>query len=64
MDSLNIFTNIDSVVALLRMAVDSELRKRKKLDHVHTIDVAVDLIKSSNNIIVLAGAGRIPKIIH
>lgn len=39
------------------MAVESELRKRKKLDNVNTIDDVVNLIQSSNNIIALVGAG-------
>ena len=52
------------MVALLRMATDNELQKRKKLDHVNTIDDVVKLIKSSNKIIVLAGAGRIPNMRH
>ena len=40
------------------MAVKSELHKRKKLDHINTIDDVVKLIQTSNNIIVLAGAGQ------
>jgi hypothetical protein len=52
-------------MALLRMAVDNELGKRKKLDHVNTIDDVINLIQSSNNIIVLAGAGYIhPNELH
>lgn len=39
------------------MAVESELRRRKKLEHLNTIDDIVNLIRTSNNIIVLAGAG-------
>ena len=39
------------------MVVDNELRKRKKLEHVNTIDDVVNLIKSSQNILVLVGAG-------
>ena len=39
------------------MAVESELRRRKKLDNVNTLDDVVTLIQNSNNIIVLAGAG-------
>lgn len=39
------------------MAVESELRKRKKLDNVNTIDDVVNLIQTSNNIIALVGAG-------
>ena len=45
------------LLGLLRMAVESELRKRKKLDNVNTIDDVVNLIQSSNNIIALVGAG-------
>ena len=39
------------------MAVDKELHRRKKLPFVNTIDDIVNLIKISQNIIVLAGAG-------
>jgi 6-phosphogluconate dehydrogenase len=39
------------------MAVESELRKRKKLDNVNTIDDVVNLIQTSSNIIALVGAG-------
>jgi hypothetical protein len=39
------------------MAVESELRKRKKLDNVNTIDDVVNLIRTSDNIIALVGAG-------
>jgi hypothetical protein len=46
-----------STTALFRLAVETELQRRKKLDDVNTIDDVVNLIKSSNNIIVLAGAG-------
>jgi NAD+-dependent protein deacetylase SIR2 len=45
-------------MALLQMAIENELEKRKKLDHVNTIDDVVNLIHSSNNIIVLVGAGQ------
>ena len=39
------------------MAVETELRKRKKLSHVNTIEDVVSLIQNSNHVIVLAGAG-------
>jgi hypothetical protein len=39
------------------MAVEAELQKRKKLSHVNTIEDVVNLIQTSNHIIVLAGAG-------
>lgn len=45
------------MLALVRMAVETELRKRKKLEDVNTVDDVVDLIKKSNNIMILAGAG-------
>jgi len=40
------------------MAVENELHKRKKLDHVNTIEDVVELINNSEKIIVLAGAGK------
>ena len=43
------------------MAVETELRKRKKLDNVNTVDDVVDLIRKSNNIVILAGAGLSPR---
>jgi hypothetical protein len=46
-------------IALLRVAVDAELHRRRKLPHVNTIDDVVNLIKSSEKIIVLAGAGNL-----
>ena len=46
-----------SMITLLRMAVETELRKRKKLDNVNTVDDVVDLIRNSKNIMILAGAG-------
>jgi NAD-dependent histone deacetylase SIR2 len=39
------------------MAIDTELHKRKKLDNVNTLDDVVNLIKSSNSILLLVGAG-------
>jgi NAD-dependent SIR2 family protein deacetylase len=39
------------------MAVDTELRRRKKLEDVNSLDDVVRLIQSSKNIMVLAGAG-------
>jgi hypothetical protein len=39
------------------MAVDTELRKRKKLEDVNTLDDVVNLIQNSKNVMVLAGAG-------
>jgi len=39
------------------MAVDAELRRRKKLAKVNSLDDVVKLIQNSHNIIVLAGAG-------
>ena len=54
-----------SMITLLRMAVETELRKRKKLDNVNTVDDVVDLIRNSKNIMILAGAGpssRVPYI--
>jgi hypothetical protein len=45
------------LIALLRMAVDTELRRRKKLENVNSLDDVVRLIQSSKNIMVLAGAG-------
>jgi TPP-dependent trihydroxycyclohexane-1,2-dione (THcHDO) dehydratase len=39
------------------MAVDTELRKRKKLEDVNSLDDIVNLIQSSKNVMVLAGAG-------
>jgi NAD-dependent SIR2 family protein deacetylase len=39
------------------MAVDTELRRRKKLEDVDSLDDVVRLIQSSKNIMVLAGAG-------
>ena len=44
-------------MALFRMAVDTELRRRKKLDQVNSLDDIVRLIQDSNNIMILAGAG-------
>ena len=41
------------------MVVDNELRKRKKLEDVNTIDDVVNLIQTSNNILVLVGAGNL-----
>ena len=49
-----------SMIALLRMAVETELRKRKKLDNVNTVDDVVDLIRKSKNIMILTGAGPSP----
>jgi hypothetical protein len=46
-----------SFVELLRVAMDAELSRRRKLDYVNTIDDVVNLIKSSERIIILAGAG-------
>jgi len=46
------------MITLLRMAVETELRKRKKLDNVNTVDDVVDLIRKSKNIMILAGAGH------
>jgi hypothetical protein len=46
-------------IALLRVAVDAELHRRRKLPHVNTIDDVVNLIKTSEKIIVLAGAGNL-----
>jgi hypothetical protein len=45
------------LLALFQIVIDTELRKRQKLDHVNTIDDVVQLIQASTNIIVLVGAG-------
>lgn len=42
---------------LLSLAISRELSKRVKLPQYNTVDDAVDLLKNSNNIIVLTGAG-------
>jgi thiamine pyrophosphate-dependent acetolactate synthase large subunit-like protein len=39
------------------MAVDTELRRRKKLEDVNSLDDVVRLIQRSKNVMVLAGAG-------
>ena len=52
------------MLALVRMAVETELRKRKKLEDVNTVDDVVNLIKKSNNIMILAGAGSFPSPIN
>jgi len=39
------------------MAVESELRRRRKLEDVNTVEDVVKLIQESKNIIILAGAG-------
>lgn len=51
-----------SMITILRMAVETELRKRKKLDNVNTVDDVVDLIRKANNIMILAGAGLFPHV--
>jgi hypothetical protein len=50
------------MLALVRMAVETELRKRKKLEDVNTVDDVVNLIKKSSNIVILAGAGSPPSL--
>ena len=47
------------MVALIRMAVESELRKRRKLENVNNVEDVVKLIQESKNIMILAGAGSI-----
>lgn len=49
--------NVDAYYALLRLAFQRELSKRMKLPQYNSIDDAVQLLKSSQNIIVLTGAG-------
>jgi hypothetical protein len=50
------------MLALVRMAVETELRKRKKLEDVNTVEDVVNLIKKSSNIVILAGAGSPPSL--
>lgn len=47
------------MVAIVQMAVESELRKRRKLEDVDTVEDVVKLIQESKNIMILAGAGSI-----
>jgi NAD-dependent histone deacetylase SIR2 len=47
----------DAYYGLLSLAISRELSKRIKLPQYNTVDDAVELIKKSNNIIVLTGAG-------
>lgn len=47
----------ESYYSLLGLSISRELSKRVKLAQYNTIDDAVELIKSSKNIIVLTGAG-------
>lgn len=44
------------------MAVQSELRKRQRLEDVDNVEDVVKLILSSKNIMILAGAGLIPSV--
>jgi hypothetical protein len=50
----------DDYFDLLMLALSRELSKRAKLDQWNTVDDAVELIRRSNNIIVLTGAGMSP----
>ncbi|KAF3939533.1 hypothetical protein ABW19_dt0209496 [Dactylella cylindrospora] len=42
---------------LLGLMMQREMAKRRKLDHINTVDHVVDLISRCNNIMVLTGAG-------
>lgn len=45
------------LLPLLKLAISRELSRREKLEHVNTIDDAVELLRTAKNVIVLTGAG-------
>ena len=51
------FGGKNNCLPMVRRVLEAELKKRRKLEHVNTVDDVVELLKKSKNIIVLTGAG-------
>ncbi|KAG0346941.1 NAD-dependent histone deacetylase sir2 [Podila humilis] len=47
----------NKLIEIFTGRMDELLRKRDRLDHIHTLDQVIDLLKSSKRIMVLTGAG-------